>query len=139
MIFDVEGATRTYLIDNMTAVVGHGNSSIKIYRRTFTAQAPSEAVSIYAELVQSHDSMEGDLQPTAIRINVRSATPKRSFMLAANIDKIFDKRYHTNLNDDVELCECTRNSGPSPFVGEGDHLHYNTLLYSCTFRYRGND
>ena len=139
MILDVEGAMITYLTANMEKVIGHGNSTINLERRKFTDQSAAEGVMVYAEVPGNNDAQTGYFYPVQMRILIRAYRPKRSWQITHNVDMLLDKRYHTNLSDDIELSSSNRNAGPVIFEGEGDHLHYCTMLYNCVFRYRGDD
>lgn len=138
MVIDAEKAFIDYLEDNYKLVIGHGNATITAYRNTFPDEAGSVAISVFVELREGHESVDG-LELIAVRINVRADTREKSFILAKNVDKLLDRMVGKNLNDDVRLMICRRNAGPSPFRDENDGLYYNTTLYSATIRYRGDD
>jgi len=138
VIIDAEKAFIIYFQDNTVTVTGYGNAIIPVYRKTFPDDAATVAIAVYVELREGHESVN-ELEPIGLRIMVRADAGESSFVLMQNVDSLLDRVVHKNLSDDVELCICRRNSGPTPFKGEHDNRYYNTTLYTATVRYRGND
>lgn len=138
MIIDIEKAVKDYLEENMVFVVGNGNGSIGVYRRVFPDDGNVEAISISAPVRESHVSVY-EFEYVGLRILTRTNKEEKTFILTQNLDDLFDRFVGKNLNSDVKLCLCKRNSGPTFFRGEGDNFYYGTILYNLTIRYRGND
>ncbi len=138
MILDVEKAFVDYLVTNMNSVVGHGNSSVTIFRRKFPDDTKSEGVTIFAELREAHESID-ELELIGIRITTRAHKEYKAFRLIQNVDSILDKYVEKNLNDSYQLMTCNRNAGPNAFSGFNDNLYYETAFYQIKVRYRGND
>ena len=90
MIIDVEDAFINYFTTNMVLIVGHGNSSIGIYRDKFPDDAQSEGIAITAELRGAHESVY-ELESIALRIRVRTTDKKHTFYLAQNVDDLLDR------------------------------------------------
>ena len=138
MIVDVEDAFINYFTTNMVDIVGHGNASIGIYRDKFPEDAQSEGISVTAELRAAHESVY-ELEGIGLRIRCRTSDKKHSFYLMQNIDDLLDRFAHKNLDSNVEMCLCRRNSGPDFLPGENDGFWYGVALYTMTVRWRGND
>ena len=130
MIFDVEGAFKDYFVTNMVNVVGNGNFTVTIYKEKFPDNSDSVGVSIFAEIPSTHPAFE--VYPCGIRITTKATKKKHAFALMQNIDLLIDKRANTDLNDEMNLCKCLRNSGPSHF--EDRDSHYYTALYETETR-----
>jgi len=137
MIIDIEGALIDYFNDNMVSILGHGNSTIGVFRRKFPDDE-TEGICVYAEIRESHESIY-ELEQISTRITCRMESEENVFALATNIDNILDRYVHKILNDEVELCLCSRNSGPTIFEGETDNFCYSTALYDMIIRFVGND
>jgi len=134
MVLDIEKAVKEYLEDNMITVVGHGNATIEIHRRRFPDDSQAEGVVVYAELREGNGDTNGDVESVAIRVHIRTHNEESSFTLFQNVDKLLDNMVEKNLDDDTQLCLCHRNSGPNPYMGPGDGMHYETALYEATVR-----
>lgn len=138
MVIDVEDAFINYFTTNMVNIVGHGNNSIEIYRDRFPLDAQAEGIAITAELRGAHESVY-ELESIALRIRARTTDKKHTFYLMQNIDDLLDRFVHKNLDSNVELCLCRRNSGPDFMLGENDGFWYGVVLYTTHCRWRGND
>jgi len=130
MILDVEGAFKDYFVTNMVNIVGNGNFTVTIYKEKFPVNSDREGISIFAEIPSTHPAFE--IFPCGVRINTKAKKKTHAFALMQNVDLLIDKRANTNLNSEINLCKCLRNSGPSHF--EDDSAHYYTALYETEVR-----
>lgn len=130
MILDVEKAFKDYFVTNMTELTGSGNSTITIYKERFPDNSDAEGVRVFMEVAGTPTVFQ--LYPVMVRIDVRARKKSNAFKIMQNVDYLIDRRANTDLNSDINLGYCHRNSGPSPFMDR--HLHYYTALYNVEVR-----
>ena len=134
MILDVEQGFKDYLEDNMDELTGNGNFDVEIHKEKFPDNAKPEGISVYAELPAPHQVFEIFL--VGVRFHTRARKKSHAFYLIQNLDKLIDRRANADLSDDLNLCYCLRNSGPSHFFQ--DNLHYYMALYEMEVRQVGS-